>query len=233
MVACNTISAAKANRLFWLGRYAERAYLNLHLLRRYYDQMIDGDPAIYEDYYHKLDAPYACLDKGYPFLGLVYDVKNPCSLIAGLEAANDNAIVLREEISSEALSYIQMSLNLVRRKAETREKNIESLQPVTDYLLAFWGSVDERVRQDRCRNFLYMGRHLENIDMHLRFDYPLQRIEKSYRSLAECAKAEDGILDRVAHEKLNLLLANRHAYNEFTDDYKTQALRYLNRLVLL
>ena len=56
MVACTTISAVKANRLFWLGRYVERAYLNLHLLRRYYDRMIDGDPSMYEEYYRKLDA---------------------------------------------------------------------------------------------------------------------------------------------------------------------------------
>ena len=29
------ISDTKANRLFWLGRYAERAYLSIHFLRRY------------------------------------------------------------------------------------------------------------------------------------------------------------------------------------------------------
>ena len=44
-----TISAAKANRLYWLGRYAERAYLNLHLLRKYYDKTIDGLKAEYEE----------------------------------------------------------------------------------------------------------------------------------------------------------------------------------------
>ena len=44
----NAISANKANRLYWLGRYTERVYLSLHFLRRYYDQMIDGHPQNYE-----------------------------------------------------------------------------------------------------------------------------------------------------------------------------------------
>ena len=52
----NAISANKANRLYWLGRYTERVYLSLHFLRRYYDQMIDGHPQNYEEFYEKLDA---------------------------------------------------------------------------------------------------------------------------------------------------------------------------------
>ena len=35
---CNAISATKANRLYWLGRYAERVYLSLHLLLKFYEQ---------------------------------------------------------------------------------------------------------------------------------------------------------------------------------------------------
>ena len=47
MVMCYTIPANKANRLYWLGRYTERVYISLHLLRRYYDRMIDGQPKDY------------------------------------------------------------------------------------------------------------------------------------------------------------------------------------------
>ena len=35
------ISATMANHLFWLGRYVERGYLMLHLMRRAYDEVID------------------------------------------------------------------------------------------------------------------------------------------------------------------------------------------------
>lgn len=120
MITCNTISAIKANRLYWLGRYTERVYISLHLLRRYYDKMIDGKPKEYEEYYQKLDTSNPYPDKESFRIGYMYDDKNPCSLISGLTAANDNAIVLREEIMSETLSYIELSLSYIRKSAEKR-----------------------------------------------------------------------------------------------------------------
>ena len=41
MTQKNLISATKANSLYWLGRYEERVYITLHLLRKCYDKMID------------------------------------------------------------------------------------------------------------------------------------------------------------------------------------------------
>lgn len=172
MITNNAISAIKANRLYWLGRYTERVYISLHLLRRYYDKMIDGEPKEYEEYYQKLDTNNPYPDRESFRIGYMYDEKNPCSLISGLTAANDNAIVLREEIMSETLSYIELSLSCIRKSAEKKDDNITDLQPITDYLLAFWGSVDERVFDERVRNFLRIGKLVENMDMHIRFDYP-------------------------------------------------------------
>lgn len=120
MITCNTISAIKANRLYWLGRYTERVYISLHLLRRYYDKMIDGKPKEYEEYYQKLDTSNPYPDKESFRIGYMYDDKNPCSLMSGLTAANDNAIVLREEIMSETLSYIELSLSYIRKSAEKK-----------------------------------------------------------------------------------------------------------------
>src|SRR5574344_2553676 len=96
---CFAISAVKANRLYWLGRYTERVYTSLHLLRRCYDQMIDGNPKDYENYYHTMDVSHRYKDLESFKLGLMYDHENPASLIRSLESANDNAIVLREEIT--------------------------------------------------------------------------------------------------------------------------------------
>lgn len=172
MITCNAISAIKANRLYWLGRYTERVYISLHLLRCYYDKMIDGEPKEYEEYYQKLDTSNPYPDMESFRMGYMYDDKNPCSLVSGLMAANDNAIVLREEIMSETLSYVELSLAYIRKSAEKKDGNITDLQPITDYLLAFWGSVDERVFDERVRNFLRIGKLVENMDMHIRFDYP-------------------------------------------------------------
>ena len=46
MTQKNLISATKANSLYWLGRYEERVYITLHLLRKCYDKMIDGELTI-------------------------------------------------------------------------------------------------------------------------------------------------------------------------------------------
>lgn len=120
MITYNAISAIKANRLYWLGRYTERVYISLHLLRRYYDKMIDGEPKEYEEYYQKLDTSNPYPDMESFRMGYMYDDKNPCSLISGLIAANDNAIVLREEIMSETLSYVELSLSHIRKSAEKK-----------------------------------------------------------------------------------------------------------------
>lgn len=189
---CNAISATKANRLYWLGRYAERVYLSLHLLRKSYDNMIDGGDLQYLDYYQRLDASSVYPDKMSFMQGFMYDEKNPNSLLAGMERANDNAIVLREEIMSETLSYIQLSLVRLKEAAAAGTTNITDLQCVTDYLLAFWGSVDERIFDDDIRHLMRIGRLVENIDLHVRFDYPFFRIEETYAGLKRCAEDMEG-----------------------------------------
>ena len=232
MVMYNAISATKANRLYWLGRYTERVYISLHLLRRYYDKMIDGEPKEYEEYYQKLD-----IDNPYPDtesfrIGYMYDDKNPCSIISGLNAANDNAIVLREEIKSETLSYIQLSLTHTQRAAQKQNPNVTDMQQVTDYLLAFWGSVDERVFDERIRHFLKIGKLVEHIDMLIRFDYPYYRVREAYDRLKRNAESEENVFDPVMLAHLEDLLL-KSQYEKRTGDYKARVLKYLNHLVLL
>ena len=41
------ISIEKADRLFWLGRYAERVLTTLVAFFDFYDEMIDGDEKAY------------------------------------------------------------------------------------------------------------------------------------------------------------------------------------------
>ncbi len=228
----NTISASKANRLFWLGRYTERVYISLHLLRRYYDKMIEGGQKVCDEFYQKLDETSPYPDSESFRLGYMYDEKNPCSIISGITAANDNAIVLREEIMSETLSYIQLSLSLISKLAKEKNSNITNLQSITDYLLAFWGSADERIANPRISNFLHIGKCVENIDMHIRFDYPFFRIEETYTNLVNCLKREYGIADRNILAHLDELLTEEQYENQ-TPEYRAKVLKYINHLVLV
>ncbi len=227
---CFAISPNKANRLYWLGRYTERVYTSLHILRKCYDQMIDGNADGYINYYNTMNINSMYDDIPEFTSGLMYDKNNPASLISSLEAANDNAILLREEIMSETLSYIQMSRVRINNAAEKTESNITNLQPVTDYLLAFWGSVDERIFDERIRNFLEAGRLIEYIDMHIRFDYNFFRVSEAFDKLCKCSKIEEGMFDSTKMIKIESMLT-ADSYDPKDVTYKYTLLKYLNELI--
>lgn len=201
------VSAAKANRLYWLGRYAERVYLSLHFMRKYADRMVDGDSGDFAEYYTNLDIDDVDRDKTQLNLDYMYDSSNPASILSGLVAANDNAILLREEIKSETLSYIQMSLCHIRHCAELGESNITALQPVTDYILAFWGSVDSRPVDPQARCLIRVGKLVEDADMHIRFGYPYERIMEYCNELQQLAAIEPGVFDAVTNRRLREILS--------------------------
>lgn len=227
-----TISAGKANNLFWLGRYTERVYLELHLLRRYYDKMIDGKHDEYAEYYQKLEIDNPYEDEHAFRLGFLYDEKNPCSVYSGIIAANDNAIVLRDEIVSETLSYIQMSLVAIQKNKELGTENITFIQNITDWLLAFWGSVDERIFDDRVANFMKTGKLVELLDILARFEYPFFRLREVFDRLLTCAEVEEGIFDMHLLEKLDQML-NEQTYAIEKPEYRYTLLKYLNQLVMV
>ncbi len=229
-MVCTVITADKANRLYWLGRYAERVYISLHLLRRYYDKVLDGDTKDLHEYYTYLGAGG---DTTPDFqLSQLYDTENICSIATSLSLASDNAIVLRHDITSESLSYIQMSQALLNECATANEKNITQLQPVTDHVLAFFGSIDERVFDKRIRNILKIGKMIENLDLHIRFNYPYFRIEEAYLKLQDYISRMELVADEKTIERLDDLITE-DKYSDQTVGYKDTLLGYINTLILL
>lgn len=226
------ISAGKANSLFWLGRYTERVYLELHLLRRYYDKMIDGKPEEYAEYYKYLDVANPYEDERSFRLGFLYDEKNPCSVYSSMISANDNAILLRDEIISETLSYIQMSLVLLKENKEKEIENVTNLQNVTDWLLAFWGSVDERIFDDRVANFMKSGKMVELLDILARFQYPFFRLREVFDRLLKCADIEKGMFDKHLLAQMDEMLTEKE-FRISEPEYRYKFLKYLNQLVLV
>ena len=232
-MVCNVITADKANRLFWLGRYAERVYISLHLLRRYYDRVLDGNISDLHEYYTLLGVECEGMDRESEECqySQLYDKNNCCSIATSLDLTNDNGIVLRHDISSESLSYLQMSQVLLQECAERGERNITKLQPITDHMLAFFGSIDERVFDDRIRIFLRIGRLIENLDLHVRFNYPYFRIEEVFLSLKEhIARYEGSVANTLVLDDLNKLI-REELYTEGDEAYKSSLLNNINMLI--
>lgn len=201
----STLSKEKTNRLLWLGRYSERAYITLHMLRKCYDTMIDEDEQAYLLFCKKMGIVNQYESSSDFMSHYLYDRENPDSLISMLNYANDNAIVLREEITSETLSYIQMSICHLGTCIEKRCDIIE-LQCVTDNLLAFWGSIDERIMNSSLRCVLKAGKLVESIDLHIRFDYSFERVNAIFMVLHDLIIKEKLIFDQEILMRLKVLM---------------------------
>lgn len=217
-----TISKEKSIRLLWLGRYVERAYFTLHLLRKCHDLMIDENEHAYIDFCSKMGIENK-YESAHDFLDrYLYDSSNPDSLFSMLINANDNGIVLREEIKSETLSYIQMAMS--HFKACSLQKcDINELQNITDYLLAFWGSVDVRIGNSSMRNVIKAGRFIESVDLHIRFDYSFDRVSRLLMPLNDIVTKEKYIFnDEIASQ------FSMHADESCYHDLKT--LQFVNQL---
>lgn len=210
-----SISTAKANRLFWLGRYAQRVYITLHLLRKNFDLSIDEDENSFRIFCQKMgiDDKYSSSEDF--FQRYLYDESNPDSVINMLEKTKNNAMVLREEIMTETLSYIEMSIShIIYCKANCHVLN--DLQQITDYMLAFWGSMDERVLNKHTRRIIKFGKHVENIDLHIRFDYPFSRVEGIYKLMVETIEKECYICNKENLKALEIKFTPDNYHNAST-----------------
>ena len=229
MVKSDIISATEANRLFWLGRYEMRVYQTLHQLNKCCDEMIDGCPDDYYDFWAKLDAMGNYKTTEAFTLGMLYDEDNPSSVISAQKYAMDNAILLREDIMSETLSYLEMSVALMKKCKANDEKNLSKLQPVIDWSLAFWGSAEQRIQNHKALDIMMIGRNIENIDILLRMDYPYRRVALAYDSLKRYSKDMMEILDEHILAQLDDILVEEK-YDISNYDYKQKNIKFVNQL---
>ena len=230
MVKSDIISATKANRLYWLGRYECRVYLTLHQLNKCFDEMIDGEPDDYTEFWSKLDATGIYKTNEEFTFGMLYDDTNPCSVLSAQKFAMDNAILLREDIMSETLSYLEMSVALLKKCKQEATVNISHLQPVIDWALAFWGSAEQRLQNHKALDIMMIGRNIENLDMQIRFNYPFRRVALAYDSLKRYCKNTSGALDENISSQLDSLIT-LEKYDLGNDEYKTKLIKYVNQLV--
>ena len=81
--------------------------------------------------------------------------------------AYDNAIVLREEIGSETLAYVQLAVYAMN-KAAVSDAPLVKLQRVMDNIVAFWGIADDSIDNKNVRDLIKLGKRIERIDIYSR-----------------------------------------------------------------
>lgn len=173
-----TISIEKVNELYWLGRYTERVFTTLQVFNKIYDKMIDQDGFAYDDFCMRLTIPNLYTSQEDFIKRYLFDPGNMDSLLSNMYRAYDNAILHREDISSEVLAYIHMSLDVLKSSRDS-DTPLWSLMPLTDYIFAFWGSAEDYVEEE-VRHILKAGKLVERLDLYLRLGMSKELIQKEY-----------------------------------------------------
>ena len=223
-----TISLEHSDRLYWLGRYTERVYTTLKALGRLYDKMLDSEHG-YAEYlgFFGLTDTYA--DDHAFFHSFLFDAGNPNSAAYSLERAYDNGIVLREEISTASLSFLQMAKDTLI-KAENRGNIRLSLLPLEDILYAFWGCLNEHIYDDEIRNIIYIGKTVERLDLYMRMKYPFSDVEKEFtRLLKNLSRVPRSTPFRYRTKALSVLVETLGTQEDYERGVK-EALYNLSRL---
>lgn len=200
-----TITAVNINNLFWLGRYTERVFSTLNAFFKYSDKMLDSSEATYKKYLEYISVPdiYTGVEG---FLDrYVFEADNPDSIRSNLNNALGNGIVLREEIKTPSLSYLQMALDRLDSCRGTDKLRYDML-PVRDAVYAFWGSVDNNMTNLEARRIIHVGKSVERVDMYMRLRYPQEDISAELDSLLKHISryAENGsrLVNKAAFEYL-------------------------------
>ena len=206
------ISVEQVDHLYWLGRYTERVYTTLKIFSESFDRMIDAADDVYPGYCEALDIPNIYESKEDFLARYPFDEFIPDSIISNLNRAYDNAIVLRETIGSDALSYIQLSIYAMNKAAGSDSPLIE-LQQIVDDLLSFWGIVDDQIDEEQIRNIIKAGKRIERIDLYARLELDKNKLEREIHRMIPRVLRSGIKYDETALSRVSTLI------NEYTLDY--------------
>ncbi len=176
------ISIEKANNLFWLGRYSQRVYSTLKRFYNGFDEMLDRNEMAYQEYCKAMNIPDVYKSKERFVEDYPYDTENPDSIVSNLYRAYDNALVMRDYISSESLAYIQLALFDIK-SSKGSDAPLITLQDCVDHLLAFWGCIDENVDDVETRNLIKVGKTVELLDIQLRLKWNKESIIRTFKRM--------------------------------------------------
>jgi uncharacterized alpha-E superfamily protein len=145
--------------------------------------MIDDIDENYEVFCKRLEIPNIYHSKEDFNERYTFDEKDVNSIYSNLMRAYDNAIVLRDEIGSETLSYIQLAIYAMN-KAKISKAPLLELQNVEDDILAFWGISDDYIGDDAIRNIIKTGKCVERIDLYARLKIDIRKLRQEFDKLS-------------------------------------------------
>lgn len=202
------ISVEQTDHLYWLGRYTERVYTTLRIFSRSFDTMLDEQTDSYQKFCESIDIPNIYTSKEDFLRRYPFDADNPDSIISNMNRAYDNAVVLRESIGSETLSYIQLAIYDINRAALSSAPLIE-MQQVMDHILAFWGIADDSIDSEQVRNVIKAGKRIERIDMYARLGAPHKELVREVCRMVPRVERSCMLYDKTKLEQVKKLVESQ------------------------
>ncbi|OZG58831.1 A circularly permuted ATPgrasp [Bifidobacterium tissieri] len=189
------LTASKADNLYWLGRYTERVFTTLTRFFPFYDQVMDTDVDAFRPFARALDLPEDFEDFDTFIHTFLYDKNNPNSVRSAMDCAFNNAVILRPELTSRVLQYVEMALSSIADATalSSDAEDIYAQRDVNDDLLAFWGAIENSTIDQTLKAFLFIGKYLERLDLYTRLAVSADELRAPIHKLVSYAMTLDGM----------------------------------------
>lgn len=207
------ISLDRADSLFWLGRYTERVFTTVKVFFGYYDRMIDQNEHAYQSFCRDLSIPDVYGSREVFVKNYILDENNPDSIISNMKRAYDNALISRDDVSTESMAYLELCLQAIRREKGSAAPLFE-LQSVIDDIYAFWGSIDDCILDEENRNIVKCGRYVERMDLYLRLGYGRAAVVKEFAKFSKRLERVRMGYNHDSFQKLADMMEQNEAYEE-------------------
>lgn len=169
--------ARVAERIYWLGRYMERAENTARLVSVYSNLLLDLPRGTRIGWETLIDIAgcnksfqekFQNTDERSVIRFLLADTSNPVSILSSLSSARENARTAREIIPSEAWEQIN-NLYLHAKESSTkgiaRNERHRLLQYIIMHIQQFTGLMAGTMSHNHAYDFIRLGRNLERADM--------------------------------------------------------------------
>lgn len=154
-----------------MGRYTERSFTTLKAIETHFDKALDGDPLLYQKYLAAFGLSNTYCEPNLFSHSFLFDKDNPNSVAYSLRCAYNNGIVLREDISTESLSYLQLAQDRLKQAQDETGRLRLELLPLTDIFYGFWGCLDDHLYDLEKKALIQCGQTIERLDLYFRLHY--------------------------------------------------------------